>query len=81
MWLCVDRIEGNTVVLTDDDERIYRLDRAVYVGLTDRDPVESDVLNAQAEGEKILSAAYDEAQTNARKEAARARLNRLFGRK
>ena len=80
MWLCVDRIEGNTVVLTDDDERMYRLDRSAYIRLVGRDPAESDVLNARTEGEHILFATYDEAQTNARKEAARARLNRLFGR-
>ena len=81
MWLCVDRIEENTVVLTDDDERVYRLDVAAYRELTGRAPAESDILTAETEGERILSATYDEAQTNVRKEAARARLNRLFGRK
>ena len=42
-------------------------------------PAESDVLTAEAEGERILSAAYDGAETAARKEAARKRLKRLFG--
>ena len=80
MWLCVDRIEDNTVVLTDDDEHIYRLSCAAYQELTGRTPAETDILTAEVEGECILSAVYDEVQTNARKEAARARLKRLFGR-
>ena len=79
MWLCVDRIEGDTVVLTDEDEKLYRLKVADYVALTGRDPAESDVLTAEAEGDRILSAAYDSEETAARKEAARKRLNRLFG--
>jgi hypothetical protein len=80
MWLCVDRIEGNTVVLLDDGERIYHLTAVAYRTLTGRDPAESDILNAEVEGDNILAAAYDETETVARKQAARARLNRLFGR-
>ena len=80
MWLCVDRIEGNTVVLTDDSEQLYRIPRADYTALTGREPAESDLLTAETEGDRILSAAYDGAETAARKEAARKRLNRLFGR-
>ena len=79
MWLCVDRIEGNTVVLLDDEEKIYRLDRATYTATVGKAPAESDVLSAEVEGERILSAAYDGGETEARKAAARARLNRLFG--
>lgn len=79
MWLCVDRIEGDTVVLTDEDEKLYRLKVADYIALTGRDPAESDVLTAEAEGDRILSAAYDSEETAARKKAARKRLNRLFG--
>ena len=81
MWLCVDRIEENTVVLLDDGEQIYHVPCADYVALVGRSPAESDILSAETEGGRILSAAYDEAETNARKEAARARLKRLFGRK
>jgi hypothetical protein len=80
MWLCVDRIEGDTVVLTDEDERLYRMARADYTALTGREPAESDMLSAEVEGDRILSAAYDEAETAARRESARKRLNRLFGR-
>lgn len=81
MWLCVDRIEGDTVVLTDESKGLYRLSRADYTALTGREPAESDILAAEAEGDRILSAAYDGAETASRKEAARKRLNRLFGRK
>ena len=80
MWLCVDRIEGDTVVLTDEGEGLYRMARADYIALTGREPAESDMLSAEAEWDRILSAAYDEAETAARKESARKRLNRLFGR-
>ena len=80
MWLCVDRIEGNTVVLLDDGERIYHLTAVAHRTLTGRDPAESDILNAEVEGDNILAAAYDETETVARKQAACARLNRLFGR-
>ena len=79
MWLCVDRIEGDTVVLTDEGEKLYRLKAADYIALTGKTPAESDVLTAETEGERILSAAYDGAETAARKEAARKRLKRLFG--
>ena len=79
MWLCVDRIEGDTVVLTDEGEKLYRLKVADYIALTGKTPAESDVLTAETEGERILSAAYDGAETAARKEAARRRLKRLFG--
>ena len=52
---------------------------ADYIALTGKTPAESDVLTAETEGERILSAAYDGAETAARKEAARKRLKRLFG--
>ena len=80
MWLCVDRIEEDTVVLLDDEERVYRLSRAAYTATVGRAPAESDILSAEVEGERILSAVFDQDQTKARKEAARGRLNRLFGR-
>ena len=81
MWLCVDRIEGNTVVLLDEKEEIYRMDRAAYVTMVGRDPAESDILSAEAEEGRVLKAAYDPEETASRKAAARARLNRLFGKK
>lgn len=80
MWLCVDRIETDTVILLDDNERIYRLSLSAYTDLVGIPPAESDVLSATVEDGRILAAVRDETETAARKEAARARLNRLFGR-
>ena len=81
MWLCVVRTEGNTVVLMDDQEKIYRMDRAAYAAMVGRDPAELDILTAEVEGGRVLTAAYDPEETASRKAAAKARLNRLFGRK
>ena len=81
MYLCVDRIEGNTVVLLDDEEKLYHMDVPAYVALVGRKPAESDVLTADVVEGSIRSAAYDEAETQTRKAAARARLSRLFGKK
>ena len=81
MWLCVDRTEGDTVVLMDDEERIYRMDRAAYVAMVGRDPAESDILTAKVREGRVLTATYDPEETASRKAAARARLNRLFGKK
>lgn len=81
MWLYVDRVEGQTVVLTDENEEIRRVSVAEYVTLVGRRPAESDVLAAEVEGDTLLSAVYSEEETRTRKEAARGRLNRLFGRK
>ena len=80
MWLCVDRIEADTVILLDDGETSYALSRAAYTALVGREPAESDILAAEVEGMRILTAAYDGVETAARREAARKRLNRLFGR-
>ena len=81
MWLSVDRIEGNTVVLLDEKEKVYRLAVDAYIALVAREPAESDMLAAEVEEGSIRSAVYDEAETLARKTAARERLNRLFGKK
>ena len=81
MWLSVDRIEGNTVVLLDEKEKVYRLAVESYVALVGREPAESDMLAAEVEEGSIRSAVYDEAETLVRKAAARERLNRLFGKK
>lgn len=80
MWLCVDRIEQDTVILLDDSETVYRLSRADYTALTGRAPAESEILAADIEGEHIIQAVYDGEETAKRREAARKRLNRLFGR-
>ena len=81
VWLCVDRIEGNTVVLLDDEEKIYRLDSASYETLVGRTPAESDVLSAEVNDGRILAASYDGEETQRRKDSARERLHRLFGKK
>ncbi len=81
MWLCVDRIEGNTVVLLDDEETIYRLSTADYTQLTGKAPAESDILSGTVENNRITAAVYDEAETASRMAAARARLDRLFKKK
>ena len=81
MWLSVDRIEGNTVVLLDEKEKVYRLAVDAYIALVAQEPAESDMLAAEVEEGSIRSAVYDEAETLARKAAARERLNRLFGKK
>ena len=81
MWLCVDRIEKDTVILLDDDERVYPLSRADYTALVGIPPAESAILAAEIQDGRITAAVYDEAETAARMRAARARLDRLFGRK
>ena len=81
MWLCVDRMEGDTVVLLDDAEQTYTLSVAAYTAAVGRPPAESDILRAEVRDGRILSAVYDEDETTTRREAARARLSRLFGRK
>ena len=78
MWLCVDRIEQDTVILLDDSGTVYRLPRAAYTDLVGLPPAESAILSAEAEDGRITAAAYDEAETAARKRAARERLDRLF---
>lgn len=81
MWLCVDRIEASIVILVSDEEKTYRLPAADYTRLAGKPPAESDILRADISGDRIVSAVFDEAETAARKAAARARLNRLFGNK
>ena len=81
VWLCVDRIEGNTAVLTDDREKIYTLDVTAYTALVGRAPAESDVLSAEVNDGRILAASYDGEETQRRKDSARERLHRLFGKK
>lgn len=81
VWLCIDRIEGNTVVLLDDGEQVYHLNAAAYETLVGRDPREGDVISAETADSTILAAAYDGEETQRRKDSARERLHRLFGKK
>ncbi len=81
MWLSVDRIEGETVVLIDDANVIRQLSVADYTALAGRAPQESDVLEGIIDGDRITAAYVDETETACRRDAARARLNRLFGRR
>ena len=79
VWLSVDRIEENTVVLLDEDERVYTLSQESYIAMVGRVPAESDMLSATLSEGCVISAVFDEAETVSRKDAARERLNRLFG--
>ena len=81
MWMSVDRIENETVILVDDEEKIHSLPADRYQALTNIPPRESDVLDVTLDGDVILTAVYSESETKRREEAARKRLNRLFGRK
>ena len=81
MWMSVDRIEDMTVILLDDEEKTFSLPADRYRALTGLPPRESDVLEVTLDGDLILTAAYSESETKRREEAARKRLNRLFGRK
>ena len=81
MWLVVDRIEENIVVLMDDDEMTYHLSAEAYTALTGQAPIPHTVLDARVENRQILSATCDPAETQRRLTAARARLQRLINRK
>ena len=81
VWMSVDRIENETVILVDDEEKIHSLPADRYQALTNIPPRESDVLDVTLDGDVILTAVYSESETKRRGEAARKRLNRLFGRK
>ena len=81
VWMSVDRIENETVILVDDEEKIHSLPADRYRALTGLPPRESDVLDVTLDGDGILIAVYSESETKRREEAARKRLNRLFGRK
>jgi hypothetical protein len=80
MWVSVDRIEGQTVVLCGDDDKEYRLSVEVYSSLCGRSPRESDMLDATEVDGAITSLSYSEEETVKRTQAARARLRRLFNR-
>ena len=79
MWLCVDRVEGDTVILVDENAAVLTLPHHTYKTLTGRAPRESDVLRAELENGQPVSAVVDDAETERRHRAARDRLGRLFG--
>lgn len=80
MWLCVDRVEGDTVILVDDNAAVLSIPRTAYEALTGVPPLESDMLLVSMKDGEILSAAYDAEETRRRADLVRTRLNRLFGR-
>lgn len=80
MWLSLDRMEGEWVVLLSDDEQTYTLTTADYEAIIGRPPQESDILSATVRDGRIVAASVDDEETARRKESARARLDRLFGR-
>ena len=81
MWLTVDRIEENTVILQDRDEALYTLSVQDYTAMAGELPVESLVLEAQVADGKILSLTPSREETERRLAAARDRLHRLAARK
>ena len=80
MWVSVDRIEHNTVILCGDDDKEYCLGAEAYVSLCGRSARESDMLEATIEDHTVTTLVYSEEETVRRTEAARARLRRLFNR-
>ena len=80
MWLVVDRIEENTVILQDEGEALYTLTVADYTALAGQPPVESLVLDAQVDGLRILTLTPSPEETERRLAAARDRLRRLAAR-
>jgi len=80
MWLVVDRIEGDTVILQDEGEVLYTLTVEDYTALTNQPPVESLVLDAQEDGGRILTLTPSPEETERRLAAARDRLKRLAAR-
>lgn len=78
MWLSVDRIEGDLVILIDDEETVYRLSVAAYQTLVGQPPRESHMLWCEVDGEIIRSARLDPDETERRTQAARDKLTRLI---
>lgn len=80
MWMSVDRVEGNKVVLIDENEKIYTMTMQDYLSMVGVSPQESHMLLCQVENDKITSAAYSSQETERRLASARARLERLIQR-
>ena len=82
MWCSVDRIEDKrTVVLIDDDEKVYHLSLDTYTRMTGIPPSESHMLQCTTENGRIVSAVFSPEETERRQTAARERLRRLFTQK
>ena len=80
MWMAVDRIEGNIVVLIDDTCMTHQLSTEDYLRLTGQSPAESHVLSCELADGRVISATYDPQETQRRLDIARARLERLVRR-
>lgn len=81
MWMSVDRIEKDLVVLIADDETVYHVKVADYETLVSRPPQETHVLWVETRDKNILSARFDPQETDCRTAAAKARLHRLINQK
>lgn len=77
MWLSVDRIEANTVILVDDDGHRYTLEVSVYHALTGQAPVETHMLWGETRDGGIISAHISPEETSRRTTAAQAKLYQL----
>ncbi len=77
MWMAVDRIEGEYVILIDDSGKAHELPLQAYLQTVGQPPVETHVLHCTMIDGVIASATYDPQETQRRLDAARARLERL----
>ena len=77
MWLAVDRIEGNTVILIADDETVFNMEIAALKTLLGTMPTEAQILQCDLLAGRICSARFDPEETLRRTQAARERLRHL----
>lgn len=78
MWLAVDRIERDTVVMIADDETVFHLDVNAYERLTGIPPQETHTVWCEIKDHEIISARIDPSETARRTKAAQDRLRRLL---
>ena len=79
MYLAVDRIEKDTVLLQDDREAVYTLPVQDYEALVGRPPRESDILKATVRDGAVIAATPDDEERDRRLARAAERLRRLMG--
>ena len=79
MYLAVDRIEKDTVLLQDDCEAVYTLPVQDYDALVGRPPRESDILKATVRDGAVIAATLDDEERDSRLSRAAERLRRLMG--
>ena len=79
MYLAVDRIEKDTVLLQDDCEAVYTLPVQDYEALVGRPPRESDILKATVRDGAVVAATPDDEERDSRLARAAERLRRLRG--